>query len=339
MTNPAPSTPEPSDEIDLGQLFRLIGNGFRNLFRWFLSVYLYFKRHFYWFAGLVLLGGLTGYLAGQFLDDKQQIEVIVTPNQDEANYLFNTRTYLYDVVEEVQAKIKGKDSAFFESLGMDFEKMKGFEIEVTPLISQNTQIRESEERILEALQEFGNSEALSEIAVAEFRNQSIRDHRLFFYYKDPTPGKEYVGKMLEYLNSNAYYTRLVQIQKENAQRRIEQNDSLIAQIDKLVEVYTGKINRDRSSSEGQLFLENREVVNVPALLTLKNELIVESETKRLENEMKQDPVTIVSVGEPHKIVKPLFQKNLVFFPLLFVGAFLLFSLIRYLNGKAEELDL
>ena len=78
---------------------------------------------------------------------------------------------------------------------------------------------------------------------------------------------------------------------------------------------------------------------MPALLNLKNDLIVESETKRLVNEMKQDPVTIVSVGEPHKLVKPLFQNNLVFFPLLFVGAFLLFSIIRYLNGKAEELDL
>jgi len=286
----------------------------------------------------VLLGGLTGYLAGQFLDDKQQIEVIVTPNQDDADYLFNTRTYLYDVVEEVQAKLKGKDSAFFKSLGMDFGKMKGFEIEVTPLISQNTQIRESEERIMEALKEFGNSEALSDIAVAEFRNQSIRDHRLVFYFKEPTPGKEYVSRILEYLNSNAYYSRLVQIQKENAQKRIEQNDSLIAQIDRLVDVYTGKIDSERPSSGDQLFLENREVVNVPALLTLKNKLIMESEIKRLENEMKQDPITIISVGQPHKIIKPIFKKNLVFFPLLFVGAFLLFSFIRYLNGKAEELD-
>lgn len=292
MTNHSPTTPEPSDEIDLGQFFKLIGNGFRNLFRWFLSIYLYFKRNVFWLAGLVLLGGLVGFFAGQILEDKQQIEVIVSPNQDEANFTFSTRTYLYDVVEELQAKIRSKDTSFFQTLGMDLARMEDFDVEVSPITSQNKTVQEYEERIMESLQEFGNSQALSDILVSEFRNQSIRDHRLVFFFKDPAIGVDYVNKVLEYLNANSFYSRLVKIQQENARQRIEQNDSLIAQIDRLVEVYTGKINRDRSSAEGQLFLENREVVNVPALLQLKNELIMESETKRLESEMKQEPITI-----------------------------------------------
>lgn len=337
MSKPASTNPESSDEIDLGHLFKLIGDGFRSLFRRLLSVYLYFKRNFYWLAGLILLGGLTGYLVGQLVDEKQQLEVIVSPNQDEANYMFNTRTYLYDVVDEVQLKIKAKDTTFFRELDMDFGKMKGFEIEIAPLTPQNEEILENGERILTALQEFERSEALSDILVSEFNNQTIRDHRVMFFFKDETIGEDYAGKILEYINSNAFYARLVQIQKDNAKERIERNDSLIAQIDRLIDVYTDRMGREKTASQSSLVLDNTELLDVPSLFMLKNELVMESEAKRMEYEMKQEPITIINFGQPHLVNKPLIQNKLVAFPSLFVGIFLLVSMVRYLNRKAEEL--
>ena len=339
MSNPEHSKDGTSDEIDLSQFFRLIGAGFRKAFSCLLTVFLYLKRNIWWFAGLILAGGLAGYLMDQNGEERQQIEVVVTPNLDENDYLFSTRTYLYDVVEEIQSEISARDTAFFKELGMDIDRMTGFEIGISPIIPLSKEVLEGDQQILEVLQELGDSDAISEMAASALKSQVIRDHRLIFAFSDLEIGEDYARKLLEYINSNTYYSRIVGIQKGNALERIESNDSLIKQIDVLVETYTSKIGRDRQGTTGQLVVDNQEILDIPALLRLKNNLQSETEMKRLEFEMKQGPVTVVNFGEPHKLVQPLFKRNLVQFPLIFISAFLLVSLIGYLNRKAKDLHM
>jgi hypothetical protein len=330
MATPGSTQPETSDEIDLGQLFQLIGRGFRSLFRGFLSIYLYFKKNFFWLAGLVVLGGLTGFIVNQLVDERQKLDVIVTPNLD-------TRNYLYDVVAEVQADIKARDTAFFRSLDMDFKAMEGFELEVAPLKVER-QNSPGSTQMLETLKDFRNSEAIAEMVREELSEQITRDQRLTFYFKNPEIGAPYAGKVLEYINSNPYYQQLLEIQRTNAAERIERNDSLVRQIDLLINTYTDKLASEQTSPEGRLILENQESLDIPSLFEQKNRLIRDIETKRLELEREKEPITVVNFGKPHKVTKPLFRKNLILFPLLFLGAFLLVSLIRYLNRKASELN-
>ncbi len=337
MSTPESTKPDPSDEIDLGQLFKLIGKGFQNVFRAFLFVYLYFKRNIFWFVGLGFLGILTGYLLNQFVEEKQKLEVIVSPISDDTHYLFDTRVYLYDIVGEIQSEIKAKDTAFFRSLGLDAGKMKGFEIEVAPLRYQEEAMLEDQSGTLEALKDFGNSAAISDILQSEFRKRTKKDQRITFYFKETTPGKEYAEKIMAYINSNGYYQQLLQIQANNAEKRIQRNDSLYGQIDMLIENYSEKMTREQTGSQGHLTLENQESLDVPSLFQLKNELTEDTELKKLELQMNRDPITIVNFGNPHKLDKPLLQKDIVFFPLSFMALFLLISLIRYLNRKATEL--
>ena len=330
MATSGSNPPETSDEIDLGQLFKLIGQGFRNIFKGFLSVYLYFKRHFFWLAGLALLGVFTGYLTGRWTEDRQKLDVIVTPNLD-------TRNYLYDVIAEIQADIEAKDTAFFGSLGMDFQAMDGFEVEVSP-IKDERQNSPGNSQILETLKDFRNSEAIAEMVREELSEQITRDQRITFFFKNPEIGTPYAGKVLEYINSNPYYEQLLEIQRTNARERIERNDSLVRQIDLLINTYTDKLASEQTSPEGRLILENQESLDIPSLFELKNRLIRDIETKRLELEREKEPITVVSFGKPHKVTRPLFRQNLILFPLLFLGAFLLVSLVRYLNRKASELN-
>lgn len=338
MSKQASADPGTSqDEIDLGQLFRLIGNGIRSVFRTFLSVFLYVKRNIFWLGGLVLLGAVTGYLVNLLTGHKQQLDVIVTPNLDSTDYLYDTRGYLYGVVSEIQSEILARDTAFFSRLGMDIEKMRGFGIEVSPLKLQNQEALESESALLEALKDFEGSAAIDEILRSEFRARTMRDQRITFYFTDPVTGEEYARKLVDYINSNPYYKDLVAIQKENASQRIRSNDSLIRQIDQLIVTYMERMAREQTSPEGQVILENQEILDVPALFRLKNDLVMNKELKKLEEEIKQDPLTIVNFGKPHRVNKPFFNKNRVLFPMLFVGAFLLFSFIRLLNRRAIEL--
>ena len=337
MAQPESTRPDPSDEIDLGQLFNLIGKAFHKAFRAFLRVYLYFKRNIFWFAGLGILGALIGYLANQFIEDKQKLEVIVSPTTDDTNYLFDTRAYLYDVIGEIQSEIKAKDTAFFRSLGLDAREMEGFEIDIVPLSSQDKELLEDQSGTFEALKEFGNSEAISEILQSEFRKRTKKDQRITFYFKETTPGKEYAEKIMAYINSNPYYRQIVQTQEANMEKRILRNDTLYGQIDLLIENYTVKMAREQSGSQGQFTLESEESLDVPSLFQFKKELIEDTELKKLELQMNRDPITIVNFGNPHKVDKPLLQKNIIFFPLSLMVVFLLISLIRYLNRKSIEL--
>ena len=337
MSKPESSKTESSDDVELGQLFNLIGRGFQKVFHAFLSVYGYFKRNFLWFSGLAVLGVFTGYLINQLVEDKQKLEVIVSPSSDGTNYMFDTRRYLYDIVDEIQSEIKVGDTSFFQSLGLDVAKMNGFEISVAPLKLKDQELLQDEDGILEALKEFGNSEAIAETLESEFRKRTTKDQRITFLFRGTTPGKEYAEKIMAYINSNLYYRQLVQIQEDNARKRIRTNDSLMGQIDRLIKNYTEKLARDQSAAQGKLILENQDPLNVPALFQLKNELVMDTELKKLEMVMSRDPINIVNFGNPHKMERPLLRKNIVFFPLLFMGAFLLIALVGYLNRKAEKL--
>ncbi len=144
---PKTNSTSSNDEIDLGQLFQMIGRGFNRIFRGLLSVFLYFKRNAIILVVLAILGALTGFGLNQIVSKKMKSEVIVSPNLESKNYL-------YDVVAELQANIKAKDTVFFKSLGIDVEKLKDFEIEVTPVSGSNKKNLETEMKYLELLQSF-----------------------------------------------------------------------------------------------------------------------------------------------------------------------------------------
>ena len=97
-----------NDEIDLGQLFNMIGNGFNRLFRWFLRIFLYFKKNLLILLTLAVVGALIALGLNQIVTEKLKIEVIVKPNLE-------SKGYLYDVVNEIDANIKANDTAFFRN--------------------------------------------------------------------------------------------------------------------------------------------------------------------------------------------------------------------------------
>lgn len=321
-----------SDEIDLGQLFSMIGRGFNRLFRGLLSVFIYFKKNLIILATLVIVGGLIGFGLKYIVGEEQKLDVIVTPNLE-------TKNYLYDVIAEIQSDIKTKDTVFLSSLGIDTDKLEGFKIEITQLKSQRGSGLEDEMKFLDLLKDFENSDAISDIIRAELQDKTTKDQRITFYFNDAITGETYARKIMDYINSNSYYNDLLKVYIENAQNRIQRNDSLIAQIDVLISNYTQKMLKEQATSEGRLILENQEPLNIPSLFELKNRLIRDTEAKRLELEKRQDAITVVNFGQPHEVQKPLFQKNIAVIPLTFVGIFFIFSLIGYLNRKAKEMQI
>ena len=335
MSNQIPQqTPPPSDEIDLGQLFQMIGKGFNRIFRSFLRLFLYLKKNALILFGLMILGGAIGFGLNQIVDKKMKTEVIVKPNMD-------SRNYLYEVVDEIQSKIRAKDTLFFMDLGISVENLKGFEVTVESLGDTRKNVEQGTE-YFELLKGFeGSSEAISDIVRAEILSKStLINHKITFYFLNPGIGQDYAKKLMGYINSNEYFTELVEVNMVNANERIKQNLELINQVDGLIASYADKLaEKDNLATSGTISIDTDEKFDVKGLFELKNKLLKDIEIKKVELKTGTEAVKVINFGRPQQIAKPLFRKNIVLFPVIMIGIFFLFSIIKYLNGKALEMDM
>lgn len=325
------NTQQGSDEIDLGQLFRLIGKGIQNVFNAFLKVFLYIKSRMVILGILAVVGLAIGFGLSKIITKKQQIEVIVKPNLESKNYL-------YDVVNEIQANIQARDTAFFKNLGITVPDLSGYEVKIET-VSGESENRDEDMEYLELLQKFENTSIIADVLRAEILNRSSLNHRISFLYKDARNGPEFAKKVVEYINSNDFFQELVATNKENAETRIEEDKVLIQQIDQIVTNYSNKMAQERvSAGDGRIVLENEETVNITGLFDLKNALIRDIEGRKLSLLEQKEPVSIINFGKPHQVQSALFAKKIILVPTILILLFFLIDFVRYLNKKASAMQ-
>lgn len=320
-----------SDEIDLGQLFRIIGRGFDRLFRGFLRIFIYLKNNFWKLAILVFIGLAIGYGLKFLISDKLKTEVIVKPN-------FDSKDYLYNVVEEIDANLKSKDTTFFRELGIVVSELKSLAITIEPIEEENEDENQEEDlKYLEVLQNFQGDSFISDVVKTEILKKSGLNHRITFFYQNALAGREATRRLMEYINSNPYFNDLKQVYNLNALAKIERNEALIKQIDMLVDGYTNNLSQGNRIDQGTVVLENEKTLEIPGLLSLKNALIKEIERKRVEIAEQQNTVSIINFGKNQKVKVPIYSQGILLIPFILVVLFLLVFFLQYLNKKSNEL--
>ena len=326
-SNQSPSTQSNSDEIDLGQLFQLIGRGFNAIFRWFLRVFLYLKKNMLLLIGLVVVGLAIGYGLNQIISKKYKTEVIVKPQIESKNYL-------YDVVNELKSNIGSRDTLFFKSIGIENIDFNGLSIEISRVAEIGSS--ESDTQYLELLKSFENTDAIADIVRAELQNKSSFNHRITFYYKNVNFGREFTQKVLKYINTNDYFNGLLEVHNNNANARIVEDEKILAQVDQIIANYTiGLASKGSTTSNERIVLDNQDQVNIADIFEYKTGLIRDIEAKKLELEERTVPVSIINLGQPQVEQKSFFGKSIVLIPVIFVAVFFILSALVYLNKKSK----
>ncbi|QCX01868.1 hypothetical protein FGM00_17745 [Aggregatimonas sangjinii] len=323
-----------SDEIDLGQLLQLLKRGFHQLGNVFLRIFLFFKKYALILIGLAALGVAISFGLNQIISKKLKTEVIVRPN-------FDSKDYLYDVVNELTANIKAENENFFKSIGVELEDLKGFEIEIEPIedvVKEDEDEVMNQMRYLEALSNFKEQSYVVDIIKSELAEKSVVNHKITFLYTNELTGPEISRKLLKLINTNDYLEEFREISVSNAASRIEDNTKLIIQIDDLVANYSKSLTNESSKpGTGTLYFEKENALNVPSLLTLKNNLIKEVEEKKLELKQQANIISIINLGNTQVVRKSLFNNRMFTIPMVLVLGFLLFIFLRYLDRKAKEI--
>ena len=117
----------------------------------------------------MVLGLAIGYGLNKVVSKKLKIEVIVKPQMESKNYL-------YDAVDEIQSNIIANDTLFFKSIGIDKIDFNGLEVDINRVIEEG--VTDSDLQYLELLQSFENTDAIADIVRAELQNKSSFNHRI-----------------------------------------------------------------------------------------------------------------------------------------------------------------
>lgn len=319
-----------SDEIDLGQLFQMIRDGLQKIFVSFLRFFLYLKKNIIILGTLVLIGLAAGFGLNKIISKELKTEVIVKPNLE-------SKDYLYDVINEIKAKIKAKDILFFKGIGIDKIDFRNLEIEISKVeVSSNS---ENEKEYLELLQSFEKTDAISDIVIAALQNKSSFNHRIIFTYKDTDFGQKFAKAIMDYINANEYFDGLISVYRTNAETRIKENKTLLKQVDELIANYSKNMaQEDKETENAHIVLDNQEKLDVTGLLSLKNNLIEDIESKKIELQDYTNPIKVINFGKTQVIQKSFFGKSLVLLPLVLLGLSFLISILKRLNKKALELN-
>lgn len=318
-----------ADEIDLGQLFQVIGKGFNNLFRAFLKFFLYLRKNIIILLALVLGGAAVGYILSKVVSKQYKTEVIVSPQLESKNYL-------YEVISEIQSNIKAKDTLFFKSLGVENIDFNGLEVNITRVIDGAS--TEIDMKYLELLQGFNNTDAIADIVRTELQNNSSYNHLITFQYKDAQFGTAFARKMIDYINTNKYFNELVKVYRSNASYRIQENETLLEQVDEIIINYTNSLATKGSTAVTErIVLDNQEQVNIADIFEYKTLLIRDIEAKKLELVKLAEPISVVNFGKSQVVQKSFFGKNIVLIPMILLFLFFFISFVRYLNIQTKEL--
>ena len=330
-TEQNPNTNTASDELDLGQFFQLISHFFNSVLRFILRVFVYLKRNFVKLLILAVSGLVAGYGINQITTKQLKTDVIVKPN-------WESKDYLYDIINEIQSNIAARNEEFFKDLDINVEDLKGFSVTIEPIEIKVE--RDQNLEYLELLEKFQSTNFVEDILRNEIQDKSPLTHRITFYYKYADSGSENARKLVEYINTNSYFTEISKISQKNHTQRIELNQKLLNQLDELTDRYSENLaKKDSPVTEARILFGSEERSNIADLFNLKNRLIRDTEEKRVLLEQEKEVIRIVYFGQTQQVQKAIFGRTLVLIPTLLIGIFVLFDIFKYMDRKAKELNI
>ena len=237
---------QPRNEIDLLELFRLMGRGIRNFFKWVIDAILFLFvfgiRRIHWLVLIVIAGAGIGYLIYLTTERYYSSEMIIQPNGftsiDMAYYINDIHDFCvnknieaiqiaFQITEESSINIKDINAFYFIDVNDDgIGDYVDYKSKYNP---------EDTNRVIVFNRLLIRSEVFKNDAFAEVKNG-----------------------LLNYINNNPYLVKVNELRKQELRELIEQADDEIMKLDSLqnFEYYTSPADRRTAARDGQLVFMN-----------------------------------------------------------------------------------
>lgn len=342
MSKDLPQQPQ-SEEVDLGQLFKLIGSAFDrfikfigSIFKAIFSVVIYALKaiidNYKIIVGVLLVAAVLGYALEKTKSDVYSSEMLVKP-------YFDSKFQLVTNINYYNALIDDKDYVQLGNLfEIDEEATKSLiEFEINPgPETKNDRILQFEEFIVAV-----DSVRAQDISIEDYlENRSVYSGNIF-QIAVKSHKKNIFRSLEKGLNStftNTYSVKKMQKRDSLINLNKERVRKSLNQVDSLKRVYIDVMKADASTSNTPVTLKEggmslvQERVKTKEFELLSKELELRRELTALESQQVEEDVyfdTISSFQDVGSVYTTFFDKYSILFPIL---AFVLLSLV-FLGNK------
>lgn len=303
------STNSQDQEIDLGQVFKKIGNFFQSIVDTLFDGILFVKKNIIILSILFVVGAGLGFYLDKTVKTYNN-EIIVTPN-------FGSVDYLYSKIALLEAKKKENDTIFFSNIGIKNVKDFG-EIKIEPIIDVFKFVDKKPDNfeLIKLMAEDGD---LEKIVENEVTSKNYPFHLIKFKTLKTTHRSKTVDPLLSYLNDSDYFKTIQKQYFENENIKMRANDSIIKQIDNLVEGFT-KSAASSSKTDKMVYISDNNQLN--EIINTKNGLISEQGEKRLSLINNNKIIKEISTTINRLNTKGLNGKRKFILPIVFIFIFI-----------------
>ena len=333
------------EEVDLGSLFTVIGNGFRNFFNFIASIFkgifhklililIFFKLHFVKFTIAVLLGGIIGFFLEKNKEIKFSSNLIVKPNFESTQLLYENINYYNDLVKQQNTKHLASIFKIDSSRAASLRKF-----EITPLTNSNDIINAYDKFILDVdtltvkSYDFQNFEA-------SFTDYDYLVHNIEVKATVSDIFKELENTIINSIEKNTFFTKIKNLTKENLNTKDSILKANFIEVDSLRNVYVRAIIEGAKNNSNGTNIDLGGESNATKendLFEIDRKIIYDLSQTYQDIATKSDVINIISnfksVGSEIKGI----TKNLIFIMaalafLLTLFFILLFDLNKYLEN-------
>jgi len=303
-----------SEEVDLGYLFKSIGEFFKKLARLLFLVVAFVRKYILIIIGIIIIGVIFGYFLDRNSVNVYENRLIVIPN-------FESIEYLYDKTDELNFKIQSGDSLYLKEIfGDKYKAVKKIEIE--PIVDIYNFITKSREnidvfRILfenQDMKEFVDDMTTSK----QYKYQKLK---VFIHGKE---SKDLLEKLLSFLNENEHFKQYQDAYMQNTSKRLSETDKMINQADSIIKAIASTSTSNNPNPPVYASFNN----DFYSIFRYKDILL--QEKLDLLKRSKDEVAIIKPVSINYNILEKGFAnlKNIVKVPMLLI---LLFSFIFFLR--------
>lgn len=245
---------------------------------------------------------------------------------------FDAGNYVYDAIDLINLKIISEDIEFFTQEIMLSTDESIDEISISPVIDiKDIMAKEIQANEIRAL--FDNLEYDDGFSITEGFKSDYDYHFINFSVSDNFSVST-IGKVLDYFNNNPLFEELKERNSMRISSVITDNENTIDQINEILDYYTTQGNKVNSS---QLYIDNKDIR--PNDL-IKTKISLQNENQELKKENLTTKETVMLINETNVLVEntSLFSNKMIYYPVLFLVIYIIFSFIIGLYRYLDKLD-
>ena len=232
------SNPQPSEEVDLGQLFKMIGNGFRRLFQFISSIFKQLFLAFVWFVFflkkrviILLIAAAVGLALGLVLNKTSspiyKSSISVKQNYPTGENLYGSIEYYNGLLKDRDYEVLGRVLGIGEDVSYEI-----VEFNIEPIITDNDRVVMFDQYITE-LDSLAASKVEYEAFINNIKDYKHRNQQISIKSTTRANFKAVFTNIVDNINSNSFFKKeqakdIFELEESKAaiEQALVQSDSL-----------------------------------------------------------------------------------------------------------------